>query len=226
MARFCEESFAMDGGLIQHRRALRALFTPILAAVVLLASAAAAQAATINVTTTSDSGTGTGDCLSADASNCSLRQAINAEDATTSGGDTIVLGSGTFSLTQGTELDITKSLTLEGHSTGSTTVDGSQNSGTNAGGAVARILRVDSGTVSIQNLTFAHGLDGDDEACKESCGASNADGGGALFNDGGALVLDHVAFSNDGGGGTPAGGAPSNGSGRVFHVTVLFHHGN
>jgi hypothetical protein len=224
VVRFCEESFTMDGGLTQYRRALRALFSPILVAIVLLASAAAAQAATINVTTTSDAGTGTGDCLSADTSNCSLRQAINAEDATASGGDTIVLGSGTYSLTQGTELDITKSLTLEGHSAGSTTVDGSQNSGTNADGAVARILRIDSGTVSIQNLTFAHGLDGEDEACTDSCDASNADGGGALFNNGGAVALEYVGFTNDGGSGTPAGGAVSNGSGTLTMRNVFFSH--
>ena len=91
----------------------RTIFIPLLVALFMLVSSAAAQAATINVTTTADTGTGSGDCLTTDSS-CSLRQAITAEDGTANGGDTIVLGSQTYNLTQGPDLDITQPLTLSG----------------------------------------------------------------------------------------------------------------
>jgi uncharacterized repeat protein (TIGR01451 family) len=184
----------------------------MLVALVALASAAAAQAATINVTTFGDP-TGAGDCLSGDTS-CSLRQAINAENATTSGGDTINLGSGTYTLTQGTDLDITKSLTLQGAGVGSTTVDGSQNSGTNQFGELGRILRVDGEAgVAIEGLTFSGGDDGTDENFCGGCATIALNGGGALFNASGDVTLQNVAFTNDR---SFLGGAVSNDSTLVM----------
>ena len=86
----------------------------------MLASAAVAQANPITVTVTGDPA-GAGDCLN--GSDCSLRQAI----AAASSDDTIVLGSHLYSLTQGANLDITKSLTLTGDGVNATSIDGSQN---------------------------------------------------------------------------------------------------
>ena len=207
--------------LKRGRRAPRALASLLLAALILLASAAAAQATTVNVTRTDDP-SGAGDCLATDTS-CSLRQAVNAENGTPSGGDTIELGASTYALTQGTDIIATKPFVLQGTGVTSTTIDGSQNSGTNPFAALARILRVDTtAAVTIQDLTFTGGIDEEDENCSNGCSTINANGGGALFNNGGTVTLDGVAFTNNFGSGTPLGGAVSNGSGTLTMNDVSF----
>jgi hypothetical protein len=195
----------------------------VLATLLLLASASAALASPITVTQTGDP-TGTGDCLGADTS-CSLRQAVDAENGTAAGGDTIVLGANAYSLTQGTDIIATKPFDLQGAGVASTTIDGSQNSGSNQFGALARILRVDSGaTVVIQGVTFTGGFDEEDETCSSGCNAINASGGGDLFNNGGDVTLDGVAFTNNFSSATTLGGAVSNGSGSLTMNDVSFIH--
>jgi hypothetical protein len=200
----------------------RNLLVPLLAAAILLAVTAVAQAKTIAVTTTADPA-GAGDCLTTDTS-CSLRQAITAENGTSSGGDTIALGSSTYTLTQGTQLLITQPLTLIGNGVSATTIDGSQNFGSNMFQNRARILRVDApATVTIRGLTFAGGLDEEDENCPSSpCSTINENGGGGLFNNGGAVTLDNVGFTNNAGSGNPLGGGVSNGSGSLTMTNVAF----
>ena len=97
----------------------------MLAAFVLLASAASAEASTIAVNTTSDAAPTAGEC-SGNPGDCSLRQAVDAAQP----GDTVQLPAGNYSLTLGTDVDVTKSLTIEGDTTSDTTINGSQNSGT------------------------------------------------------------------------------------------------
>ena len=205
----------MDRGPNRQRRLRRVLFAPLLAALVLLASAAAAQASTIMVTVTDDP-SGSGDCLTADTS-CSLRQAV----AAASSGDTVDLGAGTYSLTQGTDIDITTSpLTVEGAGVSSTSIDGSQNRGSNQYGETARILRVDDGaSVTIRDLTLTNGNDQADENCPNGCLTLQENGGGALFNNYGSVALSNVAFTNDGG---ALGGAISTSSGSVTLTNVQF----
>ena len=193
----------------------------------LLASAAAAQAQqTINVTRTDDP-TGAGDCTTADSS-CSLRQAV----AAASTGDTIDLPSGTYDLTQGTDIDITQSITLEGTGVDSTSIDGSQNSGSNEYGELARILKVQGTTVTIEDLTMTGGVDDEDENLCGGCSRTRENGGGALFNDGGAVTLTDVAFLDDPGGAAPGAAIGNNGTLNMSDVTftgdgpqTLFTHG-
>ena len=69
---------------------------------------------------------------------CSLRQAVDKAAS----GDTIQLPAGDYNLTLGSDIDIAKSLTIEGDTTSDTVIDGSQNTDDNTV-ATARILRVD-----------------------------------------------------------------------------------
>ena len=194
----------------------RIVLVPLLAASILLASTAVAQANPITVNVTDDPA-GAGDCLG--GGQCSLRQAVGAA----SSGDTIVLGSNSYGLTQGTDIIITKSLVLAGNGVASTAIDGSGNSGSNQFGNLARILRIDAGsTVTIQNLAFTGGIDEEDENCSSGCSTINANGGGALFNNGAAVTLRNVVFRDNFGSGTPLGGAVSNGSGTLTMTDVSF----
>ena len=164
----------MDRGKPNRRRRLRrALLAPLVAAALVLAFAAAAQAKTIVVTTTADP-TGANDCATTDLS-CSLRQAVGAA----SSNDTIQLGTGTYTLTQGTDIDVTTSVTIEGNDPSNTSIDGSQNLGSIQSRESTRILRVDSAQVTIQGLTLTHGIDENDEACPSECDSIDANGGGA-----------------------------------------------
>ena len=167
-------------------RARNAFAAPLIAVVLLLVLAAAAQANTIVVNDTGDP-SGAGDCLN--SGQCSLRQAVGAA----SSGDTIQLADSTYSLTQRTNIEISKSLTIAGNGVDATVIDGS-------GNGEVRIFRVDSGMVLIQGLSITHGVDGLDEAFQSCspCQTINANGGGALFNDGGNLTVDNVAFTSDG----------------------------
>ena len=194
----------------------RILLAPLLAASILLASAAVAQAdITVNVT---DDPSGAGECLN--GGQCSLRQAV----AAASPDDTIVLGANTYKLTQGTNIIISKSLVLQGDGVTATTIDGSANSGSNQFGSLARILRTDGGTVTIEGLAFTGGIDEEDENCSSGCNTINANGGGALFNNGATVTLRNVLFRDNFGSGTPLGGAVSNGSGTLNMTDVSFTH--
>ena len=208
----------MDRGKPNRRRRLRrALLVPLVASVLLFAFAAAAQAKTIVVTTTADP-TGANDCATTDMS-CSLRQAVGAASSR----DTIQLATGTYTLTQGTDIDVTTSVTIEGNDPSNTSIDGSQNLGSIQSGESTRILRVDSpAQVTIQDLTLTHGIDENDEACSSGCDSIDANGGGALFNNGGTVTLDDVAFTNNSGSATPLGGAVSNSGGSLTMNGVSF----
>jgi hypothetical protein len=144
--------------------------------------------ATYDVTTIADSGAG------------SLRQAIlNANG--TAGLDTInILVGNTITLTTG-ELVISDDTTINGN--------GVIVSGNNS----SRVFFVNSGTVSLQNLTVANG-----RAQGGSGGSSGAGGGGAagmgggLFINAGSVSLNTVNFSNN----QAVGGAGGAG-GRDFY---------
>ena len=145
-------------------RAKNAFAAPLIAVVLLLVVAAAAQANTIVVNDTGDSGAG--DCLN--SGQCSLRQAVGAA----SSGDTIQLAGSTYSLTQGANIEISKSLTIAGSGVDATVIDGS-------GNGQVRILRVDAGMVLFQDLSINNGTDGHDEAFQSCspCKTINANGG-------------------------------------------------
>ena len=135
-------------------RAKNAFAAPLIAVVLLLVLAAAAQANTI-VVNVHDDPAGSGDCETTDSS-CSLRQAIN----TAQPGDVLQLqGSDdspvAYTVTQGSNLEIAQNVTVQGNGPQATLIDGSANT--------ARILRVDNGTVVIQDLSMINGIDGSDE---------------------------------------------------------------
>jgi hypothetical protein len=190
-------------------RAKNAFAAPLFAIVLLLVLAAAAQANTIVVNDTDDP-SGAGDCLN--SGQCSLRQAVGAA----SSGDTIQLADSTYSLTQGTNIEISKSLTIAGNGVDATVIDGS-------GNGQVRIFRINGGTVLIHGLSITNGVDGLDEAFQSCspCLTINANGGGALFNDGGTVTVDTVAFT-DNGQNTPLGGAVSNRFGNLTLTDVSF----
>ena len=190
-------------------RAKNAFAAPLIAVVLLLVLAAAAQASTIVVNDTGDPA-GAGDCPN--SGQCSLRQAV----AAASSGDTIQLDDSTYSLTQGSDIEINKNLTIAGDGVNATVIDGS-------GNGQVRIFRIDGGTVLIQGLSMTHGVDGNDEAFQSCspCETINANGGGALFNDGGNVTVDNVAFTNNGEN-TPLGGAASNRFGNLTLTDVSF----
>ena len=84
------------------------------------------------------------------------------------------------------------------------------------GNGQARILRVDSGTVLIHDLSIDQRRRRQRRelpACSP-CATINANGGGALFNDGGNVTLNDVAFTATHGA-NPLGGAVSNGFGTL-----------
>jgi hypothetical protein len=179
----------------------------------LMAFAGIAQAETIEVTTTAD--------LSDTACpglECSLREAI----ADASSGDTIKLAGNkaspkTYELTQGSQIVIAKSLTIEGNGPEASIVDGSAN-GSN------RILKVSAGPLTIVGVSLNGGIDGNDENCSSGCQTLSANGGGALFNAGATVVLDDVAFEGDGlTSGQPLGGAIAN-DGTLELTNVSFIH--
>ena len=150
---------------------------------------------------------------------CSLRQAVDAAEP----GDIVALGANTYSLTLGSDIEIAKSITVEGAGVTNTSIDGSQNLGSLQSGESTRILRVDyPAQVTIQGLTLTHGIDENDEACSSGCDSIDSNGGGALFNNGGTVTLDDVAFANNSGSATPLGGAISNSGGSLTMNGVSF----
>jgi hypothetical protein len=87
-------------------------------------------------------------------------------------------------------------------------------------------VKVTAGTLHVAGVKFEGGVDGADEAFV-SCGACptlNGNGGGALFNQGGSVMLNGVAFDSNTGG-TPVGGAVSN-NGTLDMRDVSFTNNN
>ena len=209
----------MDRGQPKNtRRMRRALRAPLLAVLLVLVSAAAAQASTIVVNTPADAAPNADECSgNPGTTDCSLRQAVDKAAS----GDTIQLPAGLYGVTLGSDIDISKSLTIEGDTTSDTVIDGSRNTNDNSVG-IHRILRVDDATVTIEDLTLTGGDDGVDEALQSCnpCFTLNANGGGAVF-DNGSLILDNVAFDNDL---APVGGAvsTSGNSGMLTMTDVAF----
>ncbi len=194
-------------------RAKNAFAAPLIAVVLLLVLAAAAQANTI-VVNVHDDPAGSGDCQTTDSS-CSLRQAID----TAQPGDVLQLqGSDdspvTYTVTQGSNLEIAQNVTVQGNGPQATLIDGSGNT--------ARILRVDNGTVVIQDLSMINGIDGNDETCSSGCSTINSTGGGSIFHGGGTLTLNDVAFKGGLTSSNPLGGAISNGFGTLTMTDVSF----
>jgi hypothetical protein len=200
-------------------RAKNVFAAPLIAFVLLLVLAAAAQANTIVVNVTGDPA-GAGDCASPSSVECSLRQAINSASAN----DTIQLDSQTYTLTQGTNIVIAQNLTIQGNGVDATVIDGSGNSAPS--GPQARILRINAGTVTIKDMSINNGIDGSDEnfqSCSP-CETINANGGGSLFNDGGTVAINDVAFNGELTSSNPLGGAISNGFGTLTMTDVSFTH--
>ena len=112
----------------------------------------------------------------------SLRSAIQAANAQ-GGSDTIILPSGTFTLTIAGagedasatgDLDITGNLTIKGKSSASTIIDGNN---------LDRVFQIFSGKVSISKVTIEHGRVASD--------------GGGILNSGGKVTLSSVAILNN-----------------------------
>jgi hypothetical protein len=200
----------------------RGLLASAVAGVCLFGFAGVARAETIEVTTTADPTVST-----CPGSECSLRRAV----AVAKPGDVLQLAgtAGTpdvYQLTQGSQIVVSKSMTIQGNGVDATTVDGSGNA--EAGKALSRILKVTAGTINVKGLRFTGGDDGNDENF-ESCSPCltlNANGGGALFNSGATVTLEDVDFDSNGvGSGQPLGGAISN-TGTLEMKNVLFENDN
>ena len=102
------------------------------------------QSSPFTVTKTGD--TSDGFCGTLD---CSLREAISSGDS----GDTVNIPMGVYTLTQGTELTIGKSLTLNGSGSGDTIIQAA----TSSGAATSRVLNITGGTVAISGVTVQNG---------------------------------------------------------------------
>src|SRR5215207_1645974 len=180
----------------------------VLAAGVLVLGPSAARAATITVDTTLDVVMSDGDC--------SLREAITSanldaaqfsgagECASGSGGDTVMLGTGTFTRslamtgenTNGSgDLDVTSALTIQGAGAALTTVDA---------GAKDRVIDVlASGNLTIRGVTITGGRAPDGLAA----------GGSGFGGNGGP--------SSIGGNGFGAGGDPGESGGGIRNAGTL-----
>lgn len=114
------------------------------ALILLLWPAATAGAATFNVNKTADTADG-----SCDPADCSLREAIVAANAS-GGADTVNVPAGHYTLTLGTELPISATLTIVGAGAGATSIDGN---------ATTRVFNVSgAGTaVTMSGLTIERG---------------------------------------------------------------------
>lgn len=215
-----------------------------LAASVALAATANAHASTFTVTRLDDPAPGACD------SDCSLREAVRAVDAG-SGGDTIAIPGGRFRLTIAGagedaaatgDLDLTKSVTIQGAGARQTLIDGS---------GVDRVFDVASGvTALIADVTVTGGLvnDGggginsagtltllrDTIASNEAIAAGNNAGGGVsssgiltvtqstisgnrAYNGGGIAFSGTAMIADSTIGGNRAGGVGSNGDGGGIH---------
>ncbi|HEY7630807.1 MAG TPA: choice-of-anchor Q domain-containing protein, partial [Thermoleophilaceae bacterium] len=179
----------------------RLLFAAVLVAALVPTTPAGADT-TFTVTKTAD--VNDGGCL---PGNCSLRDAVSAANAT-AGTDTISLPPGQFKLegaagedaNAGGDLDVTESLKVVGAGAGATTIDANH---------IDRAfdMRVNTATLSVTNLAFTGGVDG------------NA---GVILTPGPALTLTGVLFKDNaaGGGGTAGFGLIHATAGGAFALTV------
>jgi hypothetical protein len=154
------------------------------------------QGATITVTSTSDSGAGT------------LRQAVT--DAN-SGDQISITATGTITLSS--QVVIAKSLSIVGPGKANLTISG----GTNT-----RIFRIDSGTVTIQNVTLANGRvaggNGTNAITGGAGGGGGAAGGAVFIASGVDATFELVDFNSNSaiggtGGSTSAGNNYAGGAG-------------
>ena len=131
------------------------------------------------------------------ASDCTLRQAINAANAAP-GNDTIVFDLGqTATITLGSTLPkITDA--------GGLTIDGQSASITISGNQAVRVFGVSSGALTLNNLTVADGV---------SSGGAN---GGGIYNLSGTITVTNSTFSNNSAG---FGGGIFNDSGGTLTVS-------
>lgn len=146
---------------------------------------------------------GNGVCATA-GSVCTLRAAIQEANAL-AGDDTIIVPSGTYTLTLAGvnenaaatgDLDLTNNITLTGAGAATTIING---------GWIDRVLHVTGAfTVNISGLTITHG---------------NGSGGG-LRNDGGVLTITDSAIS-DNNSGAAAGGILNSGTLALVHSTIF-----
>lgn len=169
-----------------------------------LASNGTVEAATITVANLNDSGTG------------SLRQAITDSAS----GGVIEFGiTGTITLTSG-KLSIAKNLTIIGPTSGGVTIDGN---------AASEVIRIDSGTVKLSNLTITNGRNSAgggiinignltvENSTISGNDASNGEGGGILNI--GTLTLRNTTISgNTSSAGGGVGGGIANRQGFVANL--------
>jgi CSLREA domain-containing protein len=199
-------------------RLLAAVRRTLIALSIVLLAAAHANAATFIVNSTVDFVDATpGDGICADANgNCTLRAAIMEANAL-GGVNTITVPAGTYTLTipgahedPGVtgDLGISSNLVISGAGAATTIIDG---------GALDRVIKVNSGTVTISGLTLRNGSASGTPTSSGAGGgienhgtltlrnvvvrdnATTADGGG-LMNFG-ALTLDSTTVANNVGGG-------------------------
>ena len=159
---------------------LAMLVIPVLLAVVWMPGSVAQGAATLTVTTTAD----TNSC----GTPCSLRGAIDAANS----GDTVSVPTGPYTLTQGTEILIDKSLTLTGAGSGDTIIQAA----TSPAVATSRVFHITIGNnVAISEVTIRHG---------KASGGFPAGYGGGIYNSStltltNSTVTGNLASSQGGG---------------------------
>jgi hypothetical protein len=196
-----------------------ALLALTMACACLLVFAAAAQAETIDVTTTADPA-GVGNC----PTECSLRQAVAAAKP----GDTVVLKGEVYALSQGAQVVIDKSLKIEGELDEGIAASGIEGAGNlNESKVNERMFKVTPGsTVEFEDVQLIGGIDADDEVFKtcSPCETLKANGGGAIYQEGGTLRLTDVDFLADGlaSSASPLGGAVSTRAGTLEMHNVTF----
>jgi len=114
---------------------------------------------------------------------CTLRAAIDAANSLSSGGGVICLPAGTYPLTLGTDLVISKDVTIDGNSSVDTVIDGLD---------LTRIFTVQAGTAVLSNLELTKG------SSKTPCSfACPRDGGAVLVLPGAAASFNFLVFSNN-----------------------------
>jgi len=116
-----------------------------------------AQGVTLTVNSTADvvdATPGDGDCDDG-AGNCTLRAAIMESNAV-AGADLIILPTGTYTLTLGSELVIEADLSLTGLGSGDTIIQAA----TSPDEATSRVFNISGGTVDISDVTIRNGTAG------------------------------------------------------------------
>ncbi len=170
--------------------------------------------ATINVTTTVDENNGSTSSITAlqttpGGTGISLREAIIAAN-NTAGSDTIVLGSGTYTLSivgdaegsaaQG-DLDINSTIIIVGNGPGLTII--------NATSMSDRVFEVSSGaSLTLSNLQVTGGIGG-------------TYSGGAVFNNGGTLIATDVVFANNSVSNSDGGAIHTSGTTTLTRVSLI-----